>query len=238
MMLSFKQAGPTNIEDAKKAPNSPGLYVWHAMFQVGRADWHEHFAGNSDKAKKNLYTALTTHSQKFIKQDLSVQATANFSTRWSGKLQEDSGNRWRDLDLDSQTCNIEDPLIKACSSNETREGLINLVKAGFPVWSSPLYIGVATDQSLRERLIQHSNGFMKLWIKTSKSVGALEHEIQPTNFAERAFLSGFHPEDLYFYTLEAVQDPDEILDKEKLKNIILSAEFLLNRWSTPILGRR
>ena len=237
-MSSFSIAGPINIEDVRKAPDSPGLYVWYARFRVGRADWHENFAGDTATAKSNLFNALGSHSLKFAKQGIAVKAVANFSTQWSGLLQDEATSRWKDGFQTGQTRDSGQTLDGVCSENATRQALVHLLDGSFPIFNAPLYIGLAVEQSLKDRLTQHSTSFLRMWHRSAQTRGDADADGVPTNFAERAFRSGFCPDDLFCYAITLERDSDDQLSADQAQDVIIAAEWVLNRWAIPILGRQ
>ena len=104
-----------------------------------------------------------------------------------------------------------------------------------PKFSSPLYIGLAIDQPLRSRLNQHRNKLRRHRESVSKDP-EYPARIKPENFADRAIKMGFSPRDLYFYTLHIDSEAGES-SEVSIKELLRSAEWLLNRWANPILGR-
>lgn len=237
-MPSFNLSEPMNIQDVHKAPNLPGLYVWYARFHVGKADWHSDYAGGNKAAQTTFLRALQEHSMKFGQQEMSVSAIANFSTIWKGALEEDAVSRWRNgFDEDAPN---EQPssLSLVLAQNNAREALVNMVSSCFPVFNSPLYLGLAVDQTLKVRLSQHRNTFIDLWERYSRDKDLISRIDKPKNFSERAIKLGFSPEDLFCYALCVDRLPEENLSAEELRAVIVSSEWILNRWATPILGRQ
>ncbi len=237
-MPTFSLTDPINIQDVRKAPKAPGLYVWYAQFRVGKADWHEEFAGSPASAQTNLLDALESHSMKFVQQGMPVQVTANFSTRWSGVLEENATSRWQDGFRPDVAEDSRSSLSSVCSKNDSRQALVDLLAASFPHFSSPLYVGLAVEQTLRERLKQHSSAFLSLWERPEGVREMAEEMGEPTNFAERALKSGFSPDDLFCYAMAVEPLPDEQLTNNDIGAVIMASEWVLNRWTIPILGRQ
>ena len=48
---------------------------------------------------------------------------------------------------------------------------------------------------------------------------------------------GFSPEDLYFSCLPVASDAGSDWTLKQLEDAIVVAEWLLNRWATPVLGK-
>lgn len=129
-------------------------------------------------------------------------------------------------------------LSPAIEHDSMRELLVSLLDTAFPLFCSPLYLGKATDQSLRARLQQHRDHFLDLWERYVNDRQYIERIEYPKDFAERAIKLGFSPEDLFCVTLYPDGAKIANLKAEDLSHLIESAEWRLNRWATPILGRQ
>jgi hypothetical protein len=238
-MDAFKLGGPFNIHDTGSAPDLPGLYVWYARFRVEEADWHSAFADGNDTARDRLLRAIRGHSLKFGSQEIRVRAEAHFSSVWKGVLSEDQSARWRSHDYASaEQDGFAAKISPAIDHDGMRELLVSLLDTGFPLFCSPLYLGKASDQPLRSRLKQHSRHFLDLWDRYIKDRQFIERIENPKDFAERAIKLGFSPEDLYCMTLALDADAVSGLQVQDVAVLIESAEWLLNRWATPMLGRQ
>ncbi len=231
-MLNITSEGPINIYDVGNAPNRPGVYVWYARPDIAKADWHAEFAGGAEKASHNLLNLIQTHSIKHGSQNIHIEATAHFSNRWCGILSEVTEARWGQQSL--QTSTSQARLNKLCEHEMTRGALVEMVKACFPNFFGPLYIGRATNQTLRKRLRQHANAFRALWVNKAD----IEDSIDNTNFAARAFSAGFSPGELYCYVIPVDAKSTGLEDEEQIHDLIETVEWLLNRWSLPTLGKQ
>lgn len=225
-MSGFTINGPININDVAQAPDCPGLYVWYARLSLGKADWHADFAGGSKEASENLKASIRAHSSKHGSQNMKVEVTAQFTNRWCGLLEEASELRWGDFSAAGFN--------EICDQDKTRTALVELLQDCFPLFSSPLYIGLAADQTLRKRLIQHSKVFGNLW----HSKGKIEDSIDPASFSARAFNAGFSPSELFCYAIAINSSTTSPLSDSQRRVLISTAEWLLNRWSLPTLGRK
>jgi len=234
----FDISEPINIQDVHKAPDKPGLYVWYARLSMGKADWHVDYSGGENNAKASFLRVLQDHSMKFCQQEISVTAFANFSTEWKGLLEEKNSSRWRKgLEVET-SCGEPSALSCVASQNHTREALIELINSSFPIFHSPLYLGRAVDQTLKERLKQHKNAFLDLWERYLRDRETISRINKPNDFAGRAIKLGFRREDLFCYTLTLNKSHANKLTTEELNAVITFSEWILNRWTTPILGRQ
>jgi hypothetical protein len=235
MQNLFRPTEPLGIRESSSAPDEPGLYIWFGKLDIGEADWNSHKAGSNTRASQYLEKALHDHCEKFEKHEISIRAEAHFSTRWHGKLLEDISHRFGRLLVNKDGRPKNTHFERVLSDDANRSLLVRIIQSSFPMFFGPLYIGKATSQSLRQRLSQHSSRFLELW--EQKESGESFESQAPTNFAERAFLMGFSPEDLYFSCLPIVPDPGSSWTLSQLEDAIVVAEWLLNRWATPVLGK-
>jgi hypothetical protein len=225
-----------HLDKADEAPDRPGLYVWYGRLSVGAADWDESVAGNNSVAQSQLLKALRDHSVKHRQQPLHLDAVANFSTRWSGCLGPVLPEAWDNESVGTWSADGEHEVARATSTNSGRCDLLSLLGSVFPLFCSPLYIGLAIDQSLRSRLRQHRTQLRRHWENASRDPDYPSRIFRPANFADRAIKVGFSPADLYFHTLHIEDGVGAPLDGHNAQ-LLRSAEWLLNRWANPILGR-
>lgn len=238
-MDAFQIGGPFNIHDTRSAPDLPGLYVWYARFRVEEADWNSAFADGNDSARDRFMRAIRGHSLKFGRQEMKVRADAQFSSVWKGALREDQSARWRSEEpASAEPDGFTAKISPAIDHDGMRRLLVSLLDTGFPLFCSPLYLGKASDQPLRSRLKQHSHHFLDLWERYIKDRQFIERLENPKDFSERAIKLGFSPEDLFCITLALDADAVAGLQEKDVAILIESAEWLLNRWATPILGRQ
>ena len=237
-MDALQVSGPYNIQDVADAPRLPGLYAWYARFTVAEADWSAEFAGGNDGAKHNLLKALREHAWKFGRQAMPVRAQSNFSSVWNGTLREDPDAKWRGSGAESDGDAFNERLQGAVASDRSREALVRSLDIGLPVFCSPLYLGKAAEQTLQERLRQHASRYLRLWERCTTDRDLPERLTHPKDFAERAIKLGFCPDDLFCFTLSVNIDAMDDMDPDTVPALIDAAEWLLNRWTTPVLGRQ
>jgi hypothetical protein len=234
--MKFRISELHHIDKVNDAPNHSGLYVWYGKLTLGAADWDERVIQSNSIAHNQLLNALRDHSFKHRQQPLELEALANFSTKWTGSLDYQRPDAWDD-ETDGFWSEKSDNFIShSTSTNLARENLLNFLDDAFPKFCSPLYIGLAIDQSLRSRLIQHRHKLRRHWEAVCKDT-EYSSRIKGDDFAERAIKVGFSPRDLFFYTLHIETTTDESSSVQQTE-LLRSAEWLLNRWANPILGRR
>lgn len=233
-MSSFKQSGPINIQALNDAPKGPGLYVWYAKPSIGKADWDSDVVGGNDFAQSGFQNILNDFCRKCTGHPISVTASGNFSKKWLGSLNEEEEQY---VIAKSNSEKVHESYQTATATNETRECLSSIIDTLFPLFYSPLYIGIAVDQSLRSRLKAHQASYLRCWDNYRTDREFIDRLENPKNFAERAIKMRFTPGELFCFTIEA-SCHDQRLTKDQEKILIFLSEWLLNRWSTPILGRR
>lgn len=236
-MSEFKISDPYHLDNTDEVPDLPGLYVWYGRLSVGAADWDESLTGSNSVAQIQLLKALRDHSVKYRQQPLQLDAVANFSTRWSGGLGPVLPETWDDELLGTWASDGEHEIAVVTATNHGRGELLSLLSGAFPLFCSPLYIGLAIDQSLRSRLRQHRAQLRRHWENVSRDPDYPSRIVQPSNFADRAIKFGFSPADLFFCTLH-IEDSEGNSSDGHHDKLLRAAEWLLNRWSNPILGRK
>jgi hypothetical protein len=236
-MSQFKISDALHLDEADEAPDSPGIYVWYGKLAVGAADWDESLNASNELAQSQLLKALRDHSIKYRQQSLQLDACANFTTRWSGGLNAVLPDTWNSESNRIWAAQSESDVARLTSFNKGRKDLLSLLDTAFPIFSSPLYIGLAIDQTLRGRLRQHRTQFRRHWDKASKDPEYPSRIINPAKFADRAIKVGYSPADLHFFTLH-VEEDHAAGSGSRNEDLLRSAEWLLNRWANPILGRQ
>ena len=236
-MSQFKISDALHLDKADEAPDHPGIYVWYGKLSVGAADWDESLNPSNELAQSQLLKALRDHSIKHRQQALQLDAFANFTTRWSGGLDAVLPDKWNSESDGTWAAQGESEVARSTSANTGRKDLLSMLDTVFPIFASPLYIGLAIDQTLRSRLRQHRTQFRRHWENASKDPEYPSRIVNPAKFADRAIKVGFSPADLYFFTLH-IENEDLNHSENRNERLLRSAEWLLNRWANPILGRQ
>lgn len=199
-------------EAAKKAPDRPGVYVWYCCLCIGKADIQ------NDEALLNLLDSYTT---KFGRQQMLVTASLNFDLTWQGRI------------FPEETVKKSRFLSEEGLNDRSRELISGMLQAAGPFFYQPLYIGKA-ERSIKNRLNQHITEFFRLKelimdFKDSDYEGE-------DDFAQRAVTLGYSEDQLVVHTLDLGEAND--LSQEQVGRTISLVEMYLNKWSTPILGRK
>lgn len=246
-MHPFEHFQRFDIENIAQAPTSPGLYAWYGVMVAGPPDWEINLQQGVDHGELNSRRLLRNHTARYRGPDLAVEATGGFSTVWQGLIKDSSNvdlQEMLDLASSSATSNDEDTpapkLQYTLSSPNARKLLFSALSICNPIFSAPLYIGVAED--LSKRLDQHAKMLFKLWDVYSRDPTQLDKVLSNKKlkgqFAVRAVERGFSPESVEVWTLPLQSLNGENLNNDQLRKIAEALEWLLNRWHRPPLGRR
>jgi hypothetical protein len=213
------------ISSVDQAPSAPGIYACYARIILTRGDWAENTLFSSSPGVERLFTALNAFSQKLRTESLAVQARLAFSQNWSGEI--------ASSEIEMSQARLEEcRTVLAVEKN--RMVLADILSNAVPWFAAPIYIGVA--ENLRRRLKQHRNTLLKL----RQAISDQEDEAFETDegsFARRAFSSGLSEDEIAvrYTTLTPVSSD---LTTPLLRKLYEIAEWHLNRWYVPSLGKR
>ena len=221
-----------------KAPDSPGLYAWYGSLALYPADYRDDIAGEVNLGVVRLRESLARHTARFDPRARRLSGRAEFGARWRGELQ-DAGRtaiRRKILGSSAPGGDMDGALDSATSSEFLRRELVSILQSAQPALAAPLYIGVTN--SIRRRLREHVNLYNDLKDAVSRDPERLADlkrasENQRTEFAHRVVAAEFEPENLSVY----VWPYSSSLTPAEVDSLLKSAEWLLNRWHRPILGR-
>lgn len=224
-----------DIPNVDEAPDEPGIYAWYVVPIAGEYALAEDLADGQDLAVARFGEFLSSHSRRLRHPDFRIQATGHLWAEWRGEITETGSQRLSHaIDRIAEgTGEAGKHLSRSMRAERTRRVLAQVLIEAAPRLVAPVYIGVAT--SLRERLATHVRTF-----RTVKKLLADEKPI-PTKhlntFGERAASSKFLEDEMRVgvYPVPALDDD---LDEALLRQVAEAAEFVLNRWHHPILGRR
>jgi len=230
----FNESDFNGIENVGEAPEEPGLYVWYSKLKLGRADWDDTSPSTRGNGKRLFLRALKEHVEKHHALPLNVEAKTIFSMTWSGLLGPDEP-RWL---ADLVQTDSEAVVDEAASSNTNRGILYDLLGTAAPLFTSPLYIGIAVEQTLRSRLSNHQSLYLSEWRKLESDSSYPDRIYASGTFAERAIKCRFTPSDLHYKTITFKKEVSQQLNFEERIRILKAAEHILNRTAKPVLGRK
>ncbi len=232
--------------DVDEAPDSPGLYAWYGTLKAGPQDWEMKLSNGDDLGHRACRTLLQKHTTRHASPPLTLEGRGAFTTMWKGDLRDTTAETLAGI-LDQEASTPEyaaggeqypSQLHEVLSLPRTREILLKVLQVATPILAAPVYIGVAT--SLRTRLRQHTETLYKLSKHVDKNPDARRElqKLQKSTFASRAISIGFSPDSLTAWTLNLASVYPKKEDQDALRMVAESAEWLLNRWYRPMLGRR
>ena len=221
-----------------KAPDSPGLYAWYGSLALYPADYRDEIADGVNIGTARLRASLARHTARFDPRPRRLSSRAEFGSRWRGELQDAGRATIRRTILGSSTSEggMDGALESATSSEPLRRELVSILQSAQPALAAPLYIGVTN--SLKRRLREHVTLYNDLRDDVSRNPERLADlkratENQRTEFAHRVVAAEFEPENLSVYAWPYTSS----LSQAEIDSLLKSAEWLLNRWHRPTLGR-
>jgi hypothetical protein len=234
---------------AHKAPDAVGMYAWYGRLDAGILDWQYELVEGKDVGINRFRILLQKHTSRFTPPPLVTTAATTFSALYKGTLEEQGINFLRSTldaitvssagqdDVEATSAKL---LLDAIEQPKVREWLVKIFSVVNPIVSAPIYIGVA--KSLNDRLGTHVNHLQKFSAAIAKEPLRRKELLQASksSFGSRAIGMGFTIESLEVWTLnlEQLLDVDNPSEKDKLRAVAEAAEWLLNRWHRPMLGRK
>lgn len=224
--------------EVSRAPDSPGLYAWYGSLALFPADYKDDIVGGVNFGISRLRESLARHTARFDPRPRRLSGRSEFGARWRGQLQ-DSGRaaiRSKIIRPDASSAGIDSSIRTATSDETLRKELVSLLQGAQPTLAAPLYIGVTN--SLRRRLREHVDLYNELKdaiLRDPDRLADLKRSIENerTDFAHRLVAAEFEPENLSVFAWPYTTS----LSSAKTDSILRSAEWLLNRWHRPLLGR-
>jgi len=227
----IRMLGPLEAGSLDQTPwGAVGLYAWYARPLLGRADWAEDIEfGQVESGGDRLLSVLTDHAERLTPPDLEIKGKSPFGQRWLGSLS-------------TETISLQKSQRDALDAEDHRSVLAELLSSVAPLFAAPIYIGV-TD-NLRRRLNDHMGRLQAMYDARSREPEGWEPpmvqlmgEDADNIFAVRAVKAGFAPEHLVVWVMD-LSGVSSSLGKRAALQIAESAEFTLNRWYRPLLGRK
>lgn len=231
-----------SLSEVDEAPEKPGLYAWYGSLALYRADFRDDIVEGRNRGPMRLIQSLMRHTSRFNLRPRRLSSRSEFGGRWRGELHDvGRANILQTLSCLTETqpvyhSGMSRSIDSAMESEETRHALVSILQLAQPRLAAPLYIGVTN--SLRRRLKEHADFYFELQDSIQGDPEALSKlkkfvESRRSEFAQRAVAAEFDAEHLSVY----IQPFDGDLPADKADEVLRTAEWLLNRWYRPILGR-
>jgi hypothetical protein len=238
MLLAMATTALTLLaaDEVDRAEDEPGLYAWYATLVFGTADWQQRLdtTTGSDLGMAAFGQLLAAQTSRLTPPTIRVGAVGHLWARWAGQLDEGGSPEIQKAIAQTHASPAAGPsaLRKVVQREDLRQATAEVLSTCAPRVSAPIYIGVAT--SLRARLRQHVAS-LREGIDAIATNGGMAPDHLRKSFGGRAAEAGFTEDLLSVATFPIAPGALTVDDR---RTIAEAAEFLLNRWTRPILGRR
>lgn len=223
-------------DEVDRAEDEPGLYAWYATLVFGATDWQQRLDATTghDLGMAAFGQLLASQTTRLTPPTIRVGAVGHLWARWAGQLDEGGTPEIKKAIAQTHASPSAGPsaLRKIIQREDLRAATAEVLSTCAPRVSAPIYIGVATR--LRARLRQHVAA-LREGIDAIAANGGMVPDDLRKSFGGRAAAAGFTEELLSVATVPIASDTLTVDDR---RTIAEGAEFLLNRWARPILGRR
>lgn len=218
------------IDQLARAPKLPGVYCWLARPNLEYFNDIASAFENEEDSLDALLTDLKNLLEASKAQDLAADIKAPFGTNWKGSLVT-SKELKRGRTPSGKTKSV-------CNSTDKQILLSELLLATFPIFWSPIYIGVSVN--LKVRLNTHQMAYeyaLQGLLEDSPFEGAEASDLDASkDLARRLVSAEYLPEHLWIALLPIEDAGTSNLQKEA-RSIAEAAESWLNHYNTPRLGR-
>lgn len=226
--------------DVDEAPEAPGLYAWYVSFRASPHDWKMQPSPQGDQAIDGFLRLLRRYAGYYEPLPISLRGRGSYGAAWEGDLELDTPLRQPNEDADASSAEEDKRLailMNSLDSQERRRVMATILEMASPVFSSPLYIGVA--ENLRERLRTHRRDFTKAydWLREHPE-DAAEVRAKGKTFGARAAARNMTMRQLEAWVIDLGDQEDAAVTLKHLRHTAQSAEWLLHRLYAPILGRQ
>lgn len=177
------------IADIPSLPESPGVYVWYVIPQIGRKDFEQQQGPlGTDLGNQALRRLLYDFSVNLRPRDLKTSAQSNFRDTWRGSLSaqlyDHSVTKLLTDEFSRDTFHYPGAAIEQTLRNPSaRKTLVENLHAVTPFFWTPLYIG--TSSNLRVRVDQHARAIRQLYDRVCQQAVDNEDSNRLVNYIER-----------------------------------------------------
>lgn len=231
------------VDDIDEVAAAPGLYAWYGLPPDSPLDL-ETPAGTREW--------LAGATRRVEEPALNSEATGRLSAKWRGTLADTSLSFLLES-IDSQNDIQEEPTVEATEDDVVSDTpgrrtalqhtladdgfrliMASILRSAAPALASPIYVGMSTN--LSTRLSRHRKDIFRFYEALEGDESVRERFRVHARFGARAVGYGFSSETL----LVLVREVPELsgLPIEDCRRLLLSAEWFLNRWYRPLLGKR
>lgn len=231
------------MSEVDRVPEGPGIYAWYAKFRAGKYDWVARPENGQDAAIESFLDLIRHYASYYEPMPIDLKGAAPYGGHWSGSLELDHGlprsvARFDEGNPVNETLEKDrDALEVVISSESSRQILAELLSGITPVFSAPLYIGVA--ENLQSRLKKHRATYTSAidWLADHPH-GVEELRLKANSFGLRAAARGIAMEHLEVWIIDLNSKYGSENSIADLRVTARSAEWLLHRLFSPTLGRK
>jgi len=239
------------FDDVEMAPERPGLYAWYGRIYSPAGDYKRELDElGKDLGEQRFRELLAKHMLRFQLAPFEIRGRSHFGVDWRGAMQDRNRDNLQDLllgrvsadaKLNDEQKGFTKNLSFVTKDEKRRASLAKLLTEVTPLLTAPIYVGVT--KNLRVRLCEHAKMFRDLQdgIGSDKAkLEALQRKVdnEGAEFAHRAIASDFSPDHLCVATLDVSEVLGNNLSDDELRQLAGVAEWLINRWHRPFVGRR
>lgn len=239
------------FDEVELAPPRPGLYAWYGRIYSPPGDYKRELDDSGkDLGDQRFRELLAKHMLRFQLAPFELRGRGHFGVEWRGTMQDQNRDNLQDLllarvppetKLDEEQKGFAKNLSSVTKDERRRALLAKLLTEVTPLLTAPIYVGVT--KNLRIRLCDHTKLYRDLQdgIGSDKSkLEALQRKVEREGleFAHRAIASDFSPDHLCVAILDVSDLLGSDLSDEELRQLSGVAEWLVNRWHRPFVGRR
>lgn len=232
-----------------RAPEGVGLYAWYGQLSFGPKDWEQQISAGVDQGEKMTRSLLQRHTTRYASPRVKLEGRGTFSTTWRGALDDATIERLHAIisgdpiptDSRGQVHPDDEERFEkfqyVLGRSDLRGILLDALQFCTPFVSAPIYVGVA--KNLNNRLKQHTEQLFKLaeLIRRNPENKRKLLESDKSTFASRAIATGFNEDTVIVWTLN-LDSLFQGVERNDLRAVAETAEWLPNRWHKPLLGRR
>lgn len=215
------------------APTGAGVYAWYLDFPAGAGDWTPRIVDGTDEAVASTTSALLDFAAYLRPRRIRLSGAGDYDLSWAGELEPDYLDDVLRNALAGKDTALTD-LVDVLHAPAERQALGEALRAMNPVFSAPIYIGVA--QELRARLAAHKHDYERAHRFLSGQPENRQALLASPKFGVRLAAAEVPVDHLSAYTLEIGADTQLRPDRRRAVAHVL--ERLLQRAFRPLYGRR
>jgi hypothetical protein len=203
----------------REIPSVSGIYAWYLRSEVARGEIDQCLSDLASIPDDRPEDKIDRVRALFKTNLIDKLAPSSYEVQLEGKLMPKYRGKIKYVD------SLERNVLLRFADNPTRLiALSNFISASSPAFTAPLYIGMSTN--LKSRIADHRRAILKK--NESKTIPHTGHVDEDQSFAVEVSRRGIDYTNLFVQVLE--------MDVEG--SFVEDLEYILNRISYPIFGKR